>query len=295
MVRVCAVEGCSSSDLTHLSHRFPKNLLRAKEWQDALELQDKDLETMLEKYTVCTLHFEKKDYRNIESRHLNKTALPKLVTSFWKPPKREKKSEITREVVDNDRNSPHVNIVNAKEQARRGAQIIAQSATIVEEMEEFDEDPTNRPIGLADKPEEYYIVVESESENTNDDQMPQKRKNTHQSRLKTKKPCPEPEAEEEPLDDEEVVQHEEAQYGFVDSIEMTEVVYRDNTAQTEEEDEKEVEEEIINSGYWENSKVDLIRILLERDQKCKELEKKIEDFRHAKEKMLQSIELMKMM
>ncbi|XP_055715936.1 uncharacterized protein LOC129809838 [Phlebotomus papatasi] len=298
MVRVCAVEGCLSSDLTHLSHRFPKDVARAKEWQDALELSDKDIEMLMDKYTVCTKHFEKKDYRNIESRHLNKTALPKLVTSFWNPPEKDKTFAIAIEM-DNelDRNSLHVNIIDHKS---LDIETIDQEETVVEEIEELDEgnDPQTiytyetitqrkgndvvRKIKSKDRGE-YFIVVEEED--TSEDPKGQKRKIVEASAPKNKKYFPTIEVAEET---EEMLEEE------VQSYDLEEKIYQDGCTQTEE-DEEEIEDEVLNSGYWECSKADLIRMLMEKDDKCSELEKKVDDFKQAKEKMLQSIEMLKMM
>ncbi|XP_059621923.1 G1/S-specific cyclin-E-like [Phlebotomus argentipes] len=300
MVRVCAVEGCLSSDLTHLAHRFPKDAARAREWQEALALQGKDVEMLMEKHTVCTLHFEKKDYRNIESRHLNKTALPKLVTSFWSPPLKDKTFEIAIEMKDaaRDKNALHVNIIDHKSMTIE--EIEQEQADEQQELEEFDEEDEavyeamndGKSVDVVRKLKsnergEYYIVVEEE-EDLGDEPKSQKRRNLDISSQKSKKQCAVAERHEIPEESVLIDDEETEDYDF------EERVYHDAKTQTED-DLEDVDEELLCSGYWQYSKEELIRMLLKKDEKCIELEKKVLDFKQAKEKMLQSIEMLKMM
>lgn len=81
MVRFCVINGCKQSDTTILAHRFPKNVQSRIKWQQALNLESHDLEVLLQKYVVCTRHFQKSDYRNAISTSLNSTAVPSL--EFW--------------------------------------------------------------------------------------------------------------------------------------------------------------------------------------------------------------------
>lgn len=75
MVRRCCVNDCSESDLTILAHRFPKGQI-AIQWQNILNLNTIGLETLKQNYVVCTKHFSPKAYRNAISNSLNSTALP---------------------------------------------------------------------------------------------------------------------------------------------------------------------------------------------------------------------------
>lgn len=77
MVRKCCVEKCLETDLTILSHRFPKSKI-AEEWQQALNLTQYDPDNLKKSYVVCTKHFTSKAYRNNVSNFLNSTALPNL-------------------------------------------------------------------------------------------------------------------------------------------------------------------------------------------------------------------------
>lgn len=77
MVRKCCVENCLETDLTILSHRFPKSKI-AEEWQHALNLTQYDPDNLKKSYVVCTKHFANKAYRNSVSNFLNSTALPNL-------------------------------------------------------------------------------------------------------------------------------------------------------------------------------------------------------------------------
>ena len=77
MVRKCCVEKCLETDLTILSHRFPKSKI-AEDWQYALNLTQYDPDNLKKSYVVCTKHFANKAYRNSVSNFLNSTALPNL-------------------------------------------------------------------------------------------------------------------------------------------------------------------------------------------------------------------------
>lgn len=79
MVRRCAVRTCESTDKSTMSHRFPRKIDSALKWQESLQLQDIQLEELIHKYVVCTLHFKASDYRNAASKHLNFSAVPQYV------------------------------------------------------------------------------------------------------------------------------------------------------------------------------------------------------------------------
>lgn len=79
-MRRCIVPDCKNTDQSILSHRFPKNPHQARQWADSLELYD--IETSeLDKFMVCTMHFNQEDYRNPLSNRLNITALPHRVAT----------------------------------------------------------------------------------------------------------------------------------------------------------------------------------------------------------------------
>lgn len=121
MVRKCCVEKCLETDLTILSHRFPKSKI-AEEWQNALNLTQYDPDNLKKSYVVCTKHFANKAYRNSVSNFLNSTALPNLKVNhcntrinteilpkcsefYSKLPK--KKRKIKDDVTDVDNNLVH--------------------------------------------------------------------------------------------------------------------------------------------------------------------------------------------
>lgn len=76
MVRKCIVPNCTSTDITILSHRFPRNKKLASQWQETLNVENTSLNDLFNKHVVCTKHFKKSDYRNPISNHLNYTAIP---------------------------------------------------------------------------------------------------------------------------------------------------------------------------------------------------------------------------
>lgn len=76
MVRKCIVPNCTSTDITILSHRFPRNKKLAIQWQETLNVENTSINDLFNKHVVCTKHFKKSDYRNPISNHLNYTAIP---------------------------------------------------------------------------------------------------------------------------------------------------------------------------------------------------------------------------
>lgn len=78
MVRRCVVKDCRESDISVLSHRFPKTQESAMKWQKALKVENYSLEDLQRKNVVCTRHFSSNSYRNEISNSLNTTAVPNL-------------------------------------------------------------------------------------------------------------------------------------------------------------------------------------------------------------------------
>uniref|UniRef100_A0A0K8TQK9 THAP-type domain-containing protein n=1 Tax=Tabanus bromius TaxID=304241 RepID=A0A0K8TQK9_TABBR len=111
MVRMCIVENCDSNDMKILCHRFPSKKILAEMWLESLHLQGYSFEE-LNKYVVCTLHFDPKDYRNAESNYLNSTAVPRLINVESRMPLfSENVEEIAHQYEDDaeaDANEPRV-------------------------------------------------------------------------------------------------------------------------------------------------------------------------------------------
>lgn len=77
--RLCLIPLCRNERFD-LVHKFPMDNQRAEEWRRAInipEINSLPLD-MLRKRTICSKHFRKEDYKNVESRSLNKTAVPSL-------------------------------------------------------------------------------------------------------------------------------------------------------------------------------------------------------------------------
>lgn len=77
--RLCIIPLCKNERFD-LVHKFPTDNQRAEEWRRAInlpEINNLPLD-LLRKRTICSKHFRKEDYKNIESRSLNKTAVPSL-------------------------------------------------------------------------------------------------------------------------------------------------------------------------------------------------------------------------
>ena len=79
-MRQCLVPTCKGVRFD-LVHKFPMDNERAEQWRSTLnvaELYDFTLDHLRKRYFVCSKHFRKEDYKNCESRSLNKTAYPRL-------------------------------------------------------------------------------------------------------------------------------------------------------------------------------------------------------------------------
>ncbi len=77
--RLCLIPLCKNERFD-LVHKFPMDNQRAEEWRRAInipEINNLSLD-VLRKRTICSKHFRKEDYKNVESRSLNKTAVPSL-------------------------------------------------------------------------------------------------------------------------------------------------------------------------------------------------------------------------
>lgn len=76
MVRNCIVDLCRESDLTILTHRFPKSIEATEKWRNALGLKDYTIDELQRRYVVCTRHFSANSYRNATSVCINSNAVP---------------------------------------------------------------------------------------------------------------------------------------------------------------------------------------------------------------------------
>lgn len=79
-LRHCILPMCKGKRFD-LVHKFPMDNERAEIWRDILnipELNQLSLDHIRKRYFICSQHFPKTDYKNCESRSLNKTAYPRL-------------------------------------------------------------------------------------------------------------------------------------------------------------------------------------------------------------------------
>ncbi|GAB0095588.1 gamma-butyrobetaine dioxygenase [Sergentomyia squamirostris] len=78
--RACCVPVCKGERFD-LVHKLPMNTERAEIWIESLdvpELKKHSVESLRKRIFVCCRHFRKQDYKNAESRCLNKTAVPSI-------------------------------------------------------------------------------------------------------------------------------------------------------------------------------------------------------------------------
>lgn len=79
-LRQCVMPSCDGQRFD-LVHKFPMDNERAETWRRIINiphLMKLPIAEVRKKYFICSRHFPKRDYKNCESRSLNKTALPRL-------------------------------------------------------------------------------------------------------------------------------------------------------------------------------------------------------------------------
>lgn len=79
-LKPCVMPTCKDKRFD-LVHKFPMDNERAKQWLEIIdipELTALPLVQLRKRCFICSKHFRKQDYKNCESRSLNKTAYPRL-------------------------------------------------------------------------------------------------------------------------------------------------------------------------------------------------------------------------
>lgn len=79
-LKPCVMPTCKDRRFD-LVHKFPMDNERAKQWLEIIdipELTALPLVQLRKRCFICSKHFRKQDYKNCESRSLNKTAYPRL-------------------------------------------------------------------------------------------------------------------------------------------------------------------------------------------------------------------------
>ena len=82
--RFCIMPKCKGERFD-LVHKFPMDNERAEQWRsiiDLPELYQYSIEQLRKRSFICSRHFRLQDYKNRESRSLNKTAMPSLNLSL---------------------------------------------------------------------------------------------------------------------------------------------------------------------------------------------------------------------
>lgn len=79
--RMCLMPACRGQR-RDLVHKFPMNNARAELWRQLIndpQLTLEPLDSIRKKRFICNRHFRQQDYKNVESRSLNSTAVPSLL------------------------------------------------------------------------------------------------------------------------------------------------------------------------------------------------------------------------
>lgn len=82
-LRQCVMPSCEGQRFD-LVHKFPMDNERAETWRRIIKvphLMKLPIAEVRKKYFICSQHFPQRDYKNCESRSLNKTAIPRLLLS----------------------------------------------------------------------------------------------------------------------------------------------------------------------------------------------------------------------
>ena len=78
--KLCVVDVCGN-DKSNLVHKFPSDNEKFKKWIEIInsnKVKGFTENQIKKRFYVCSRHFRESDYKNIESRSLNTTALPSL-------------------------------------------------------------------------------------------------------------------------------------------------------------------------------------------------------------------------
>lgn len=79
-MRACLMPSCKGKRFD-LVHKFPMDNERAEMWRTIINVPDIfnfSIDQLRKRMFLCSKHFHKTDYKNVESRSLNKTAMPSL-------------------------------------------------------------------------------------------------------------------------------------------------------------------------------------------------------------------------
>lgn len=178
MVRRCIVKDCRESDISILSHRFPKTQESALKWQKALKVENYSLEDLQRKFVICTKHFASKSYRNEISNSLNTTAVPNLIKNLdneriysTNPTSKQQQQEIIparcHKLPNQKRkldDSAILNMANVK-LIRLGSSQILQDSN----KQDFEETSSHEEIALSNEVEETFECIELQSDSIEDE------------------------------------------------------------------------------------------------------------------------------
>lgn len=301
MVRRCAVRTCESTDKTTMSHRFPRKVDSALKWQESLQLRNTQLDELIQRYVVCTLHFKASDYRNAASKHLNFTAVPTLYVS-------QSQTDTTEEPITlpSGRNAPSpCTTINDAEQ------LMNLELYRTELGQCTNSEDADRPSETFDKSMSTYFCEDTDQHMIDPNQFGvEPDLNPSPSYSNDFIEIEEAEEEEEegsvtfcnydPPEEEDVIQEErpedsESECVYVDEEELFETVDEEVsfTENAEKIDKQEVEDSEEPLMYRQMSRLTLVQNLIEANKKIAELECKLKSFESAHSTLLSNFETFK--
>lgn len=117
IAKACVIPVCGNEKFS-LVHKFPADKERFNEWLEAVQKSDRiekfsglTPEAIRKRFFVCSRHFGLKEYKNVESRGLNLTAVPHLNLENLNEIKLSKAWQIKQSSSETPKNTPESSVV----------------------------------------------------------------------------------------------------------------------------------------------------------------------------------------
>jgi hypothetical protein len=263
MVRKCCVSDCNETDATILAHRFPKSQEVSSMWQRILQIEDSfSLDDLMKTKVVCTRHFSASAYRNEISNALNTNSLPNLCEN----------NDNERIFTTKERNKNRIfsNLRVHKMPEKESTSLLKMNQIV---KEPAMKKPKLQPIEIhkieaKKRPVHNVIVAEQEIEV--------------------------PSSEDVILDEEQIeIRHEEdyPNETIIQSVDDSSQSLDHNDDHDFDDNVANADDEIIkliHPEYQNMSRLDLINIIIEQNEKIKTLTDKEETMKKAMRELIQN-------